>query len=124
MKTNPTVMIKIRDLAAGFFGWTIFVNVYFMILFVGGGYSLIDGPGRITLFLGLPTIVVPIIFFAKKRNWIGIGILTTVLISISIWTVLYLRGGGLPTDSFRETLEVIPEILFIPFPAGALLAMN
>ena len=77
-----------------------------------------------TLFLGLPTIGVPMLFFARKRTWIGVGILTAILISTGIWTALYLSGGGLPTDSFQETLEVIPEILFVPFPAGVLLAMN
>jgi len=111
-KQLPIKQTKWRDIAIGFFGWIIFNNLYFLILFG----SLIGEPGRITLFLGLPTIVVPIIFFLKKRNWIGVGILTAIFINMSIWTVLF--WGGLPT------LEVLPIMLFVPLPLGTFLFMN
>ena len=120
MKNDPTSIRKSRDVATGCFFWILYFNIYFIILLK----YRIAGPDQITLFLGLPSIVVPTIFFAKKRAWIGVGILTAILISAGSWTALYLIRGGLPTDSFQETLEVILEILFTPFPAGLLLFMT
>ena len=105
------------EIAIGFFGWIMFSNLYFLSL-VEGAYSLIDGLGRSIFFLGLPTVIVPVVFFAKKRNWIGIGITTAILINMGIWIVLFLMNGGLTAPI--SLWEIISAVL-LPYPLGFIL---
>lgn len=112
MKNNLSSTRKTHDIATGFFGWAILFNFYFVILFVTGGWTLIEEAGH--LILGLPTIVTPLIFFMKNK-WISVGILSAILIRMSIWTLMFLNHDRLPNDLFWA--------LLIPFPLGFILAI-
>jgi len=83
----------LRDTAIGFFGWIMFNNFYFIFLLAlssfGVGLSKLGGYGLLVYF-GLPVVIMPLIFFAKKRIWIGIGIVVAVIINAAMWTIFCL----------------------------------
>jgi hypothetical protein len=118
-QTVPTI-IKARDIAIGFFGWITFHNLYFFLLI--GRWQLVlgrifDGSFGWTVFLWLPLVIAPFVVFAKKRIWVGTGIVAAIIINIAIWIVLNLVADGLPYWSAWAFLT-------FPFPLGIYLFMS
>ena len=114
----PTI-IKARDIAIGFFGWIIFHNLYFFLL-IGRWQplfgSVLDGSFGWTAFLWLPLVITPLVVFAKKRIWVGNGIVAAIIINIAIWIVLNI-ANRLPYWSPWAFLT-------FPFPLGLGLFMQ
>ena len=112
---NQTVpaIIKARDIAIGFFGWIIFHNLFFIgMIGIGQHFHFIGSFGW-TVFLWLPLVIAPLVVFAKKRIWVGTGIVAAIIVSIALWIVLNL-ATGLPYWSPWASLA-------FPFPLGLIL---
>jgi hypothetical protein len=102
-KTN-----KVLDLAIGFIGWEIFnfLNfIFYYVLAFSGALVALPGFGHYSdlVYMGLPTVIVLLIFFAKKRIWIGIGIVVAVTINVALWAIL----GAEPNYYFYPIWEAI-----------------
>ena len=131
---------KVRDIAVGIFDWIIFHNSYFLFVIVIGN-SIVNYFGTalhnlstltLVIFLALPFIVVIVTYqsyFAKKRTWIGAGIIIAIFINIAIWIVLLLivnqQRSRTGFDSFTSgsglapftVMEVIINSMY-PLPLG------
>ena len=108
IKQSVSPKIMARDIAIGFFGWTIFNNVYFLVAFS----SIVEAA---IFFLGLPLLIVSLILFLMKRFWIWVGIATAILVTFGIWTILLMADFG-HTPWYLY--------LLIPFPTGVYLFMS
>ncbi len=83
---NPKLVkgAKARDIAIGFFGWIMFHNLWLIFIF-----AFLSPLSEFSIALsGLPVVIVPLIFFAKKRIWIGSGIVVAVIINSALWATL------------------------------------
>jgi hypothetical protein len=119
---------RARDIAIGFFGWIIFHNLWFIgMLKFGLSFrcsNFID-IFRWVVFLWLPLVlplvIVPRVVFAKKRIWIGNGIVAAIIINIVInigsWIVLIFGVGAFPLMSPWAYLA-------FPFPLGMYLFLS
>jgi len=75
---------KVRDFAIGFFGWIISHNLLWLITFLGLvfldlNYKII---AAFEILMWLSVITVSFFLFAKKKNWIGVGIIAAFLINV------------------------------------------
>ena len=111
-QTVPT-KIKTRDIAIGFFGWLIFHNLFYYLMLMRWRLPfdrVMNGSFGWVVFLWLPLIIAPLVVFAKRRVWVGNGIVAAIIINIAIWIVLNL-AFGLPYWSPWAYLA-------FPFPLG------
>ena len=84
MKKTATLIIKARDLSIGFFGWFLFGNLVLLL-----NYFLFQGTETMAFLtatvIALSTLIATLAIFAKKRIWIGTGIVAAVIINFGLW---------------------------------------
>ena len=93
---------KARDLAIGFFGWVIshnllWVMTFFGLVFLDLNYNFTIAAFEILMWLFV--ITASFFLFAKKKNWIGVGVIAAFLINVLLMLILPYRNGtflGLP----------------------------
>lgn len=91
---------KVRDLAIGFFGWVISHNLLWLITFLGDvlldpNYNII---AAFEILMWLSVITASFVLFAKKKNWIGAGVIAAFLINVLVLILRDANGNfyGLP----------------------------
>jgi hypothetical protein len=98
--------IQVRDFGVGFFGWIVFHNLLTVV-----GLALLsthyDKFWLLLAVIWLAAIITPLVWFTKKRSWVGIGTVVAIIINIGLWVVL------------RDGLELVAMIL--PLPLGIFL---
>lgn len=104
MKSNS----KTRDVVIGFFGWMLISNLLSLLLLN------LNSDELHSLIMWLLTITAILALFFKKRTWVGIGVVTNVVINVVFWTIM-LAG---------ETVSDILSGASFPFPMFFLLAAN
>lgn len=92
---------KVRDLAIGFFGWVISHNLLWLMTFLG--FVLLgDLNDKIIaafeILMWLFVVTASFLLFAKKKNWIGVGVIAAFLINVLVLILRDANGNfyGLP----------------------------
>jgi hypothetical protein len=67
----PPKQKRVRDFVLGFFGWFIVNKIYHEIF-------LITPFSHRYLLLNLVPFIIPIVLFAMKKNWFGIGSVSAI----------------------------------------------
>jgi hypothetical protein len=107
-----------RDVLKGFFGWFLFGNIIFVIYLMALFRIPVNLRDSVAIIIvWLPTVVASLVLFARKRIWIGSGVVSAVIINAGTW-LLCLSSWGL-IDFTTEMLTV----LGIPLPCGLVLFM-
>lgn len=97
---HPHNTNKARDLAIGFFGWLLVWNLIFFI-FLFSYYGSFWTIGILMIIgMGLP--------FLCKRNWLGYGVVTCVIINMVAWIAIA-----------KSNFQIY--MIVTPFPMGMLL---
>jgi hypothetical protein len=91
------------NFAIGFFGWIIFHNLLF-VLTINVAVPLFIA----LVFLG--AVMLPIVLYIKKQNWVSTGIISAVIINAVLWIITTISSTSF---SFW--------IVIFPFPIGAVL---
>jgi hypothetical protein len=91
---------KVRDLAIGFFGWVISHNLLWLMTFLGLvfldlNYKII---AAFEILMWLSVTTASFLLFAKKKNWIGVGVIAAFLINVLMLILRDANGNfyGLP----------------------------
>jgi len=113
-------LIKARNFVLGFLGWYLFINIVFFGLVLTTDFLpvvLIPHPDYhvfnrlnllfwVLIFVWLPTILVTVGLFVKEKTWVGIGIITAVIVNT-----------GLIVSSFSSLDTINWQFLLFPYPA-------
>jgi hypothetical protein len=111
MENTVPLKIKMRDVAVGFFFWLSLHNFllsvgFAILLFVDfPGFAGFDPFSLLLAIMWFTAIIVPLVFFSKKRIWNSIGIVVAIVINIGLWVVL-----------FQDEFE--PMVMILPLPLG------
>jgi hypothetical protein len=101
--------IQVRDFGVGLFGWIVLHNLLAVV-----GLALLsthyDKFWLLLAVIWLAAIITPLVCFAKKRSWIGIGTVVAIIINIGLWVVL------------RDGIE--PVAMILPLPLSLLLSQQ
>ena len=109
MKKIAPLIIKALLILLGFFGWFLFANLILLLTVLVFKFSI--DPTIISTVILLSTVIATLVLFAKKRIWVGTGIVAAVIINIGLWIDIL---GGL-SNFFWENI-----LLFAgtPLPLG------
>ncbi|GEM_PF-4536105 len=110
MDLTQSASTKVRDFAAGLFGWFFVANFIFGVLLYETPavreaipdivfFYLLLGP------LWLATIILPPVLFAKGKQALGWGIVTAAVMHCMTWLILMFGRGDVP---FNLTLFLLP----------------
>jgi hypothetical protein len=116
MKQSVPPLIKVRDIALGFFGWLIFSNIVLLLIFYfeeEAFWDFNDVLISLSIVMWLSAIIAFRFLFVKKRIWVCFGIATNIIINIGYWIAMLLTRSDITLGQFIMLTS-------LPLPTGLL----
>jgi hypothetical protein len=120
VRQSDPILIKVRDMAIGLFGWLIIGNLLLLLLVVleyNAGLDFEQMYYSLGLIMWSFSAVTIGIFIKKKRFWVCVGIAVDLVINIGYWTAMLLT---------RSDYTLVKNVMLagLPLPTGLLIMFS